>query len=80
MVAPIFIIVRFARAAISPLKMAASTLRTSNTYLVAQFGRLRAKLDAPIAIKAMAPKLARLLYRTGDSTPQDPIRPIRTLA
>jgi hypothetical protein len=45
------------------LKMAASTLRTSNTYLGAQFRRLRAKLDTPIAIKAMAAKLARLVYR-----------------
>ncbi len=44
------------------LKMAASTLRTSNTYLGAQFRRLRGKLGAPIAIKAMAAKLARLVY------------------
>ena len=47
----------------SALKMAASTLRTSNTYLGAQFRRLRTKLGAPIAIKAMAAKLARLIYR-----------------
>jgi transposase len=45
------------------LKMAASTLRTSNTYLGAQFRRFRTKLGAPVAIKAMAAKLARLLYR-----------------
>ncbi len=45
------------------LKMAASTLRTSNTYLGAQFRRLRTKLGAPVAIKAMAAKLARLVYR-----------------
>ncbi len=45
------------------LKMAASTLRTSNTYLGAQFRRLKARLDTPIAIKAMAAKLARLVYR-----------------
>jgi transposase len=45
------------------LKMAATTLRLSNTYLRAQFRRLRSKLGAPIAIKAMAAKLARLLYR-----------------
>ena len=45
------------------LKMAASTLRRSNTYLGAQFRRLRSKLGAPVAIKAMAAKLARLLYR-----------------
>ena len=45
------------------LKMAASSLRTSNTYLGAQFRRLRTRLGAPIAIKAMAAKLARLVYR-----------------
>ena len=45
------------------LKMAASTLRLSYTYLGAQFRRLRTKLGAPIAIKAMAAKLARLVYR-----------------
>jgi transposase len=45
------------------LRMAASTLRISNTYLGAQFRRLRTKLGAPVAIKAMAAKLARLVYR-----------------
>jgi transposase len=45
------------------LKMAASSLRLSNTYLGAQFRRLRARLGGPIAIKAMAAKLARLVYR-----------------
>ena len=45
------------------LKMAASTLRLSKTYLGAQFRRLRTRLGAPIAIKAMAAKLARLVYR-----------------
>jgi transposase len=45
------------------LRMAASTLRLSKTYLGAQFRRLRTRLGAPIAIKAMAAKLARLLYR-----------------
>ena len=45
------------------LKMAAISLRTSNTYLGAQFRRLRTKLGSPIAIKAMAAKLARLVYR-----------------
>src|SRR2546429_4983803 len=45
------------------LKMAASTLRLSDTYLGAQFRRLRTKLGAPCAIKAMAAKLARLVYR-----------------
>ncbi len=45
------------------LKMAATTLKASNTYLGAQFRRLRTKLGAPVAIKAMAAKLARLVYR-----------------
>jgi transposase len=44
-------------------RMAASTLRESNTYLGAQFRRLRTRLEAPVAIKAMAAKLARLAYR-----------------
>jgi transposase len=44
-------------------RMAANSLRTSNTYLGAQFRRLRSRLGAPIAIKAMAAKLARLVYR-----------------
>lgn len=43
--------------------MAASTLRVSNTYLGAQFRRFRARLDARVAVKAMAAKLARLVYR-----------------
>jgi transposase len=43
--------------------MAASTLRGSNTYLGAQFRRFRTKLGAPVAIKAMAAMLARLVYR-----------------
>ena len=45
------------------LKMAASSLRTSKTYLGAQFRRLKSRLDTPVAIKAMAAKLARLVYR-----------------
>jgi len=45
------------------LKLAASNLRTSQSYLGAQFRRLRARLDTPVAIKAMAAKLARLIYR-----------------
>jgi transposase len=45
------------------LKMAASCLRLSDTYLGAQFRRLRTRLGAPVAIKAMAAKLARLVYR-----------------
>ena len=43
--------------------MAASTLRLSDTYLGAQFRRFRTRLGAPVAIKAMAAKLARLVYR-----------------
>jgi transposase len=45
------------------LKMAASSLRISKSYLGAQFRRLRTKLGSPVAIKAMAAKLARLVYR-----------------
>ena len=45
------------------LRSTASTLRASNTYLGAQFRRLRTKLGLPVAIKAMAAKLARLVYR-----------------
>jgi transposase len=45
------------------LKMAASSLRLSKTYLGAQFRRLRSRLDTPVAIKAMAAKLARFVYR-----------------
>ena len=45
------------------LKIAASSLKQSKTYLGAQFRRLRTRLGAPIAIKAMAGKLARLVYR-----------------
>jgi transposase len=45
------------------LKMAANSLRASTTYLGAQFRRLKSKLGNPVAIKAMAAKLARLVYR-----------------
>jgi transposase len=45
------------------LRMAASTLHASDSYLGAQFRRFRARLDAPVATKAMAAKLARLVYR-----------------
>jgi hypothetical protein len=45
------------------LRMSASTLRQSDSYLGAQFRRLRTRLGAPKAITAMAAKLARLLYR-----------------
>jgi len=43
--------------------MAASTLLTSESYLGAQFRRLRNRLGPPAATKAMAAKLAQLLYR-----------------
>jgi len=45
------------------LRMAASTLRQSDSYLGAQFRRLKRRLGAPVAIKAMAAKLARMIYR-----------------
>jgi hypothetical protein len=45
------------------LKMAASSLRQRDTYLGAQFRRLRTRLGSPVGIKAMAAKLARLIYR-----------------
>jgi hypothetical protein len=45
------------------LRMAASTLRQSDSYLGAQFRRLKRRLDAPVATKAMPAKLARLIYR-----------------
>jgi transposase len=44
-------------------KMAASNLRLSDTYLGAQFRRFRSRLGAPVATKAVAAKLARLVYR-----------------
>jgi transposase len=50
------------RAATS-LRMAATTLLRSQTYLGAQYRRLRNKLGAPKAITAMAHRLARLVYR-----------------
>lgn len=45
------------------LRQAASTLLRSQTYLGAQYRRLRTKLGAPKAIKAMANRLARIVYR-----------------
>jgi transposase len=45
------------------LRMAATTLRESDSYLGAQFRRFRTRLGAPKAITAMASKLARLIYR-----------------
>lgn len=45
------------------LRLAAGTLLGSHTYLGAQYRRFRAKLGPPKARKAMANKLARLIYR-----------------
>jgi transposase len=45
------------------LRLAATTLLRSQSYLGAQYRRLRARLGAPKAITAMAHKLARLVYR-----------------
>lgn len=45
------------------LQVAAGTLLRSQTYLGAQYRRLRTKLGAPKARKAMANKLARIIYR-----------------
>ena len=50
------------RAATAP-RLAATTLLRSQSYLGAQYRRLRARLGAPKAITAMAHKLARLVYR-----------------
>jgi transposase len=49
--------------AATALRIAASTLIKSKTYLGAQYRRLRTKLGAPKAITAMAHRLARLIYR-----------------
>jgi transposase len=45
------------------LRLAAGTLLKSDSYLGAQYRRLRTKLGAPKARKAMANKLARIAYR-----------------
>jgi len=50
------------RAATAP-RLGASTLLRSQTYLGAQYRRLRNKLGAPKAITAMAHRLARLVCR-----------------
>jgi transposase len=49
--------------AATALRMAATSLWRSTTYLGAKFRRLRARLGAPKAITAMAHMLARLVYR-----------------
>jgi len=49
--------------AATALRIAATTLLRSQSYLGAQFRRFRSKLGAPKAITAMAHKLAVLVYR-----------------
>jgi len=49
--------------AANALRLGASTLLKSQTYLGAQYRRLRGRLGAPKAITAMAHRLARLVYR-----------------
>jgi transposase len=49
--------------AATALRLAATTLLRSQSYLGAQYRRLRGKLGPPKAITAMAHKLARLIYR-----------------
>ena len=45
------------------LRMAAQSLVRSDSYLGARYRRLRARLDGPVAVKAMARYLACLIYR-----------------
>ena len=49
--------------AATALRLAATTLLRSQSYLGAQYRRFRSKLGAPTAVTAMAHKLARLVYR-----------------
>jgi len=49
--------------AATALRMAATSLWRSKTYLGAKFKRLRSNLGAPKAFTAMAHSLARLVYR-----------------
>jgi transposase len=49
--------------AATAFRVAASTLRTSQSYLGAKFRRLRSRLGPPKAITAMARTLAILFYR-----------------
>jgi transposase len=44
------------------LRMAATPLRESDSYLGAEFRRCRTRLGPAVATKAMAAKLARLVY------------------
>jgi transposase len=54
---------RVVNRAATALRIAATTLIKSHSYLGAQYRRLRTRLGAPKAITAMAHKLARLVYR-----------------
>jgi transposase len=54
---------RVVNCAATALRLAATTLLRSQSYLGAQYRRLRTRLGAPKAITAMAHKLARLVYR-----------------
>ena len=54
---------RVVNRAATALRLAATTLIRSHSYLGAQYRRLRTRLGAPKAITAMAHKLARLVYR-----------------
>jgi transposase len=54
---------RVVNRAATALRIAASTLIKSQSYLGAQYRRFRTRLGAPKAITAMAHKLARLVYR-----------------
>ena len=56
--------------AATALRIAASTLIRSKTYLGAQYRRLRTKLGAPKAITAMAHRLARLVYPNAEVWPR----------
>ena len=49
--------------AATALRIGATTLLRSQSYLGAQYRRFRGKLGAPKAITVMAHKLARLVYR-----------------
>lgn len=49
--------------AATALRLAATTLLRSRSYVGAQYHRFRSRLDAPKAITAMAHKLAVLVYR-----------------
>jgi len=53
---------RTANRAAQALKMAAASLRTSQSALGAYYRRLAARMDKPRAVTACAHKLARLIY------------------